>query len=469
MNIFLSYSWSNKSIADELDQDWSQLGLNITRDIRDLEFKQNLKSFMKGITKTDYVLTLVSVDYLKSKNCMFEALELMTDVKFKDKILPIVINDAKIYSTSFRIDLIHYWEQQVKELQDKIREIPTLSATTNLLKELKEIETIRNEIDEFINSISTQKYISWEDAKETNYADLFKYLGFEHPEVFEKAIAIAKITDINKRNIELEKAIINNPENIALQTLKAVLITQEGNYEFGKELFSVLLKKYPKESVLKFNLAVIENKYFHNKQIAEKLYKEVVDDWPNYSDARINLALIWVESGRNLDKARDYLQLSLYSNPEPDKALYNLGLMYSNHFKNDNEAIKYLSWAIEANPNYQEAITLKALINYSINSDLDSLFKILKKAVKINIENAYPQLVLGGQLYKNIDTREEGMKYIERAKSILEQNIENNGHDVDSKIPLAFILKNYYSEIDRAKKLFKEGKIKRNDLNEFEL
>lgn len=469
MNLFLSYSWSNKDIADELDQDWSQLGLTIVRDIRDLEFKQNLKSFMKGITKTDYVIILISGDYLKSKNCMFEALELITDDKFKDKVLPIVINDAKIYSTSFRIELIHYWENQAKELQDKIREIPTLSATPNLLKELKEIESIRNEIDEFINSISNQKYISWEDAKKTNYADLFKYLGLEHSEIFEKAISIAKINDSNKRNIELEKAIINNPENIALQTLKAVLITKEGNFEFGKELFSVLLKKHPQENIFKFNLAVIEDQYFHNRKIAEKLYEEIVNNSPNYTDARVNLALIWIESGQNYDKARDHLQLSLYSNHDPAKALYNLGLLYSNHYEIDNEAIKYLSWAIDVNPNFQEAITLKALIIYSINSDLDQLIKDLKTAIQIDNSNYYPQLVLGGQLHKQLETREEGMNYIEKAKSILEQKVENNGYDSDSKIPLAFILKNYYSEDDRAKRLFNEGKIKRNDMNKFEL
>jgi tetratricopeptide (TPR) repeat protein len=469
LNIFLSYSWSNKDIADELDQDWSQLGLTIVRDIRDLKFKQNLKSFMKGITKTDYVITIISADYLKSKNCMFEALELMTDDKFKDKILPIVINDAKIYSTSFRIELIHYWENQAKVLQDKIREIPTLSTTPNLLKELKDIESIRNEIDEFINLISNQKYISWEDAKKTNYADLFKYLGLEHSEVFEKAISISKIVDRNKRQIELEKAIIKNPENIALQTLKAVLITKEGNYELGKELFSVLLERYPKENIFKFNLAVIEDQYFHNRKIAEKLYEDVVNNSPNYTDARVNLALIWIESGRNYDKARDHLQLSLYSNPDTAKALYNLGLLYSNHFENDTEAIKYLSWSIEVNPNFQEAITLKALIAYSQNSNLDTLISDLKTAVKIDDSSYYPQLVLGGQLHKQVETREEGMKYIETAKSILEQKIKSNGFDNDSKIPLAFILKNYYPKDDRANTLFNEGKVKRKDMNKYEL
>jgi tetratricopeptide (TPR) repeat protein len=247
------------------------------------------------------------------------------------------------------------------------------------------------------------------------------------------------------------------------------LVTKEGNFELGKELFSVLLEKYPKEIIFKFNLAVIEDQYFHNRKIAEKLYEEVVNNSPNYTDARVNLALIWIESGQNYDKARDHLQLSLYSNPDPAKALYNLGLLYSNHFENDNESIKYLSWAIEVNPNFQEAITLKALIVYSQNSDLETLIRDLKTAVKIDDTSYYPQLVLGGQLFKQVETKEEGMKYIETAKSILEQNIESNEFDNDSKIPLAFILKNYYPKDNRANSLFNEGKMKRKDMNKFEI
>lgn len=469
MEIFLSYCWADKSIADELDQDWSQLSLKVVRDIRDLEFKQDLKEFMQKITKTDYVITLISESYLKSKNCMHEALELMTDSKFNKKIIPIVVNGTKLHSPSFRIDLINYWDNQVKELQEKIRDVSTLSATSNIIQELKEIESVRNDIDDFIKIVNDQKYSSWEDARRTNYSEIFKYLGLEHSEVFEQAIAISKIKDSDKRNLELEKSLVKNPENIALQTLKAVLITEEGKYELGKVLFSTLLEKYPNQNIFKYNLAVIEDKYFKNWQVAELLYSEILTNSLNYTDARVNLAIIWIETARNFDKARDHLQLSLYSNPEPARALYSLGQLYSNHYKNDKEALKYLNWAVQVEPNFQEAITLKALIEYSDNSDLSLLIATLKSCVEIDSFNSYTLLVLGGQLFKDVKTKQDGLGYIKQAKEILENNIKNNPHDYNSRIPLAYILKQYYSENEKADKLYKEGLSKRKDLENFEL
>ncbi len=469
MNIFLSYSWKNKTIADEIDHDWSQLGLKIIRDVRDLKFKQDLKIYMKGITKTDFVIVLISDDYLKSRNCMYEALEFMKDAMYATKILPIVVSGTQIYDNSYRLRLINYWEKQATDLQNEIRNVSALTATQKLIEELKEIELIRDEIDKFISSISTIKYTEWENAKKSNYSELFKYLGLKHSDIYEKAISISKITNKQKQRIELEKAIIKNPEKVTLQTLKAVLITEEGDFELGRELFTTLLDKHPGHDILKYNLAVIEDQHFNNRSIAETLYSEIIKSAPYYTDARVNLAQIWIEEGKNYDKARDYLNLSLYYNPDPARALYNLGVLHSNHYKNNDEALKYLNWAVDVNNSFQEAITLRALISYSISPDYKTLINELKKAVIIDDSKYYPQLVLGGHLYTKEKSKAEGMKYIEKAKLITERNIENKENDYNSKIALAYILKNFYSEDEKAKNLFDEGMLKRKDLNEFKL
>jgi hypothetical protein len=90
--IFISYCWKNKDIADSIDKDWETVGIKLIRDIRDLEFKQNIKAFMQRIDTCDYVLLLISKGYL----CMYEALELFEEPSCKGKVLPILVEDARI-------------------------------------------------------------------------------------------------------------------------------------------------------------------------------------------------------------------------------------------------------------------------------------------------------------------------------------------------------------------------------------
>ena len=47
------------------------MGIQLTKDERDLKFKESIKEFMQSIGKHDYVIMLISDSYLKSSNvCM---------------------------------------------------------------------------------------------------------------------------------------------------------------------------------------------------------------------------------------------------------------------------------------------------------------------------------------------------------------------------------------------------------------
>lgn len=51
---------------------------------------------MQTIKEQDYVLSLISDAYLKSKNCMYEICELMRDRNYMDRLLFIVLSDDDI-------------------------------------------------------------------------------------------------------------------------------------------------------------------------------------------------------------------------------------------------------------------------------------------------------------------------------------------------------------------------------------
>ena len=103
--VFLSYCQKDKDIADCIDEKIGKLlegKATLSRDIRDVEYHESFKKFMQSIEKHDYVISIISDNYLKSRNCMYEMLEVVKDSKFSQRLLFIVLTneDAKYYKVA---------------------------------------------------------------------------------------------------------------------------------------------------------------------------------------------------------------------------------------------------------------------------------------------------------------------------------------------------------------------------------
>ncbi|CDD99524.1 uncharacterized protein BN671_02337 [Roseburia sp. CAG:471] len=101
--VFLSYCQKDKDIADCIDEKIGHIlegKATLSRDIRDVEYHESFKKFMQSIENHDYVISIISDNYLKSRNCMYEMLEVVKDSKFSQRLLFIVLTneDAKYYT-----------------------------------------------------------------------------------------------------------------------------------------------------------------------------------------------------------------------------------------------------------------------------------------------------------------------------------------------------------------------------------
>ena len=121
--IFISYSWQTMNIADKIFNDFQVIGIPIIKDNQEISYTESITSFMKRIRSCNYALLLISDNYFKSKNCLYEILELQKDENHWDKILPIVWKDTKIYSAMDRLEYIKYWEQKTKELESAVENV----------------------------------------------------------------------------------------------------------------------------------------------------------------------------------------------------------------------------------------------------------------------------------------------------------------------------------------------------------
>lgn len=149
---FISYCRKDSKIADMIDCYFKDYNVTIKRDIRDINNWESIKQFMKSIRDQDYVILVITADYLRSPNCMYEVLEIMKDRNFEKRIFPIVI-ERKIYDPVGRIEFIKYWDRKCKEIEDEIKSIP-LSCSEEVIHELKKYTKINLSINEFMTLIA---------------------------------------------------------------------------------------------------------------------------------------------------------------------------------------------------------------------------------------------------------------------------------------------------------------------------
>lgn len=176
--IFISYCWKNENIVDEIDKSFEKDKVKLIRDKRETEYKDSFKDFMKKIRYTDSVLMVVSDAYLKSKNCMYEVLEVFKDENYKERIHPIIIPDARIYSPSERLDYLNYWKNEYSSLKQKISE-HSPEEVISLSNELKIMRDINASIIDFIGIISDWKNIPLDTLRKNEFREIKSKLGIQ--------------------------------------------------------------------------------------------------------------------------------------------------------------------------------------------------------------------------------------------------------------------------------------------------
>jgi hypothetical protein len=127
--VFISYSWSDESaaMADRLDKAFQAKGVLIVRDKRDLGFKGRIKHFMERIGRGRCVILIISDQYLRSENCLFELLQVAKAGEFFERVFPIVLGNARIYKPVDRIAYVQHWEKQLEELDSAMKTVSSVN------------------------------------------------------------------------------------------------------------------------------------------------------------------------------------------------------------------------------------------------------------------------------------------------------------------------------------------------------
>lgn len=265
--IFISYSSQDIKIVNEIDNDFYQFGIKLLRDVRDVEFRDSFKKFMSKIRETDFVLMVITRNFLTSKYCLYEVLEFIKDNNYKDKILPIVSNNLN-FSDSLQIaEYVKYWKTRYETLANGIKDLEP-DEITFASKELKELREIRINIAEFLSAISDIKYLKIEDLPTEGYKSLFKILKIEGIDYYWVLSQLFDLVDVEQREVKINDFVKEHPTNAYCYYWKGKLETEKGYYTNAITCFQNTVKIMPDYTDAHSRLAKLYYLYLGNYNLA---------------------------------------------------------------------------------------------------------------------------------------------------------------------------------------------------------
>ncbi|MEH1793142.1 leucine-rich repeat domain-containing protein [Nostoc sp.] len=176
--IFISYAWGGESeqFVNQLDETLQAKGIKIIRDKRDLGYKGLIKAFMERIGRGKCAIAIISDKYLKSPNCMFELVQIAKNGEFYDRIFPIVLADAQIYKPVARLKYIKHWEDEIKELDEGMREVGAANLQ-GFREEIDQYTEIRNAIAELTNLLKDMNTLTPDIHSKSDFEELLNAIA----------------------------------------------------------------------------------------------------------------------------------------------------------------------------------------------------------------------------------------------------------------------------------------------------
>ncbi|MEP6646416.1 MAG: TIR domain-containing protein [Saprospiraceae bacterium] len=174
--IFISHAWGGISdeILAELTRVLKQEDISFILDKRDLGYRQSINDFMLELGKADMVIIILSNKYLKSEYCMFELIQIYKNQNVRERIFPIVLDEVKISSSADRLEFVKYWEDQLTNLQNKVKELNSLSYIEGITDDLNLYTEIRNNIARLTGILRDINTLNVTIHVESDYRDLIQ-------------------------------------------------------------------------------------------------------------------------------------------------------------------------------------------------------------------------------------------------------------------------------------------------------
>ncbi|MBI5817569.1 MAG: TIR domain-containing protein [Verrucomicrobia bacterium] len=158
--IFVSYAWGDTTpdgmkrgvLVENLCTAMKERGVEILRDRDQLKPGDRINEFMDRLSESNLIITIISDKYLRSEYCMYELFKIYRNCsdnpdRFLKKVIPLVLPDANVNTTSGRFSYAKYWLKEKKSLEQQFGEDWEIVGETVLKKYKVMSEFARNASD----------------------------------------------------------------------------------------------------------------------------------------------------------------------------------------------------------------------------------------------------------------------------------------------------------------------------------
>jgi len=187
--VYLSYAWgdtreegeSREKIVKDLISTLEADGrFDLKYDKKEVDYRKSIREFESELGKAERIALVLSDKYLKSPHCMYELLQIFRKsgseaAEFREKIVPIVLPDAKIHDTKSIIAYIKHWKEDVEDLKKDIDDI-TWELAASVIPDFTERKEIMQNIGELAKIIGDLNTLNPQSLSLDNFDKIIQTL-----------------------------------------------------------------------------------------------------------------------------------------------------------------------------------------------------------------------------------------------------------------------------------------------------
>ncbi|MBN2442311.1 MAG: toll/interleukin-1 receptor domain-containing protein [Spirochaetales bacterium] len=173
--VFISYAWDgdeSEQIAHRIYQLLQLNNYNAVKDNKDLHYKGNIQDFEARIGRGSYIITIISDKYLKSEHCMNEMICIKNHEDVYDRIFPVVLKNADIYTRSGRLGYLKHWNNEIQTFKKELSKLGITGGAEHSMKDLTRLEHIKLIIGSITDLLSQMLTLTPEKHQQTNFSGL---------------------------------------------------------------------------------------------------------------------------------------------------------------------------------------------------------------------------------------------------------------------------------------------------------
>lgn len=193
MGFILAYCKENQNIAHEIDAKLSLVGIDFDHVAGDeISGANGLQAQLKD--RKEPILLLVSDNFLRSTECMYQALFMLQASEHTNQVQPVVIDGRKRLPdgsyqpvpTTFErvsnvIQYMNYWQERYLDLRKLKREATDTILVDKIEDQLKIVRSTSSEVGEFLRILRGVEYWTFDQMAHNDFALFFETL--EAPEL----------------------------------------------------------------------------------------------------------------------------------------------------------------------------------------------------------------------------------------------------------------------------------------------